>query len=61
LIAAEVLRLVHRFVGAMENRLGIVSRSNRGNTDADAAFEFELLIKDGAVPESAYTADDFLL
>lgn len=33
----------------------------RANTDRDAAVEFELLIADGAVRASAYTADDFLL
>jgi hypothetical protein len=33
----------------------------RGNTDNDAAFEFELLIEDGAVLASAYAAADFVL
>lgn len=33
----------------------------RCNTDGDAAFEFELLIEDGAVLASAYAAADFVL
>lgn len=33
----------------------------RANTDNDAAVEFALLIADGAVRASAYTAADFLL
>jgi len=33
----------------------------RGNTDNDATFEFELVINDGTVDASAYTADDFIL
>ena len=33
----------------------------RGNIDNDAAFEFEVLIVDGAVSASAYTAADFIL
>jgi serralysin len=33
----------------------------RGNTDGDAAAEFELVIFDGAVGASAYTHHDFLL
>ncbi len=33
----------------------------RGNTDADADFEFAVLIADGATPASAYTAADFVL
>lgn len=33
----------------------------RGNTDNDAAFEFEVLIEDGAVNALAYTAADFIL
>jgi len=33
----------------------------RGNTDADAAFEFEFLIEDGGVRASAYAAADFIL
>lgn len=33
----------------------------RGNIDADADFEFLLLIEDGAVRADAYTAEDFFL
>ena len=33
----------------------------RANTDDDAGFEFQCLIRDGAVRASAYTADDFFL
>lgn len=33
----------------------------RGNTDADSAYEFELVIRDGAVLASAYSAADFVL
>jgi Ca2+-binding RTX toxin-like protein len=33
----------------------------RGNLDDDRSFEFQVLIKDGDVRASAYTADDFLL
>ena len=33
----------------------------RGNTDADAAPEFEIAIQDGAVRASAYTGADFLV
>ena len=33
----------------------------RGNIDDDAAFEFEILIVDGTVNASAYTAADFIL
>jgi Ca2+-binding RTX toxin-like protein len=33
----------------------------RANVDADAAAEFELLIADGTVLASAYTAEDFIL
>lgn len=33
----------------------------RGNTDADAAFEFALLITDGATSHTSYTAADFIL
>jgi hypothetical protein len=33
----------------------------RGNSDGDAAAEFELAIFDGAVGASAYTHHDFLL
>ncbi|MFO1144940.1 MAG: calcium-binding protein [Amaricoccus sp.] len=33
----------------------------RANIDDDSVFEFQLLIKDGAVRASAYTADDFFL
>lgn len=32
-----------------------------GNTDADSAIEFQLLIEDGAVAASAYTSADFIL
>ncbi len=32
-----------------------------GNTDADAAAEFQLAILDGGVPAAAYGAQDFLL
>jgi hypothetical protein len=33
----------------------------RGNVDPDAAFEFEIVIEDGGVLASAYTAADFFL
>jgi len=33
----------------------------RGNMDDDAAFELEIIIKDGANLSTAYTADDFIL
>ncbi|MBP7240795.1 M10 family metallopeptidase C-terminal domain-containing protein [Amaricoccus sp.] len=33
----------------------------RGNTDGDAAFEFQLLIEDGGVLAAAYRASDFVL
>ena len=33
----------------------------RANTDADAAFEFELVIEDASTLASAYTAADFML
>ena len=33
----------------------------RANTDADAAFEFELVIEDGPALASDYVAADFLL
>jgi Ca2+-binding RTX toxin-like protein len=33
----------------------------RGNLDDDGGFEFQILIEDGAVKASAYTADDFIL
>lgn len=33
----------------------------RGNTDADAAFEFALLLRDGGRPASAYADVDFVL
>ena len=33
----------------------------RGNTDADAAFELEVVIEDGGVLASAYSAADFYL
>lgn len=33
----------------------------RANLDDDASFEFQILIDDGAVKASAYTADDFIL
>lgn len=33
----------------------------RGNIDGDAEFEFAIVIEDGAVPASAYTANDFML
>ena len=33
----------------------------RGNTDYDAEFEFQLVIEDGGVRASAYTASDFFL
>lgn len=51
--------------GTGEGRLWTVNSGTntlvRANTDRDAAVEFELLIADGAVRASAYTADDFLL
>jgi Ca2+-binding RTX toxin-like protein len=33
----------------------------RGNIDSDPEFEFAIIIEDGAVPASAYTANDFML
>jgi hypothetical protein len=33
----------------------------RGNLDDDAGFELQILIEDGAVKASAYSADDFIL
>ena len=33
----------------------------RGNTDGDASFEFQLVIEDGALRHTAYTAADFIL
>ena len=33
----------------------------RGNVDGDRDFEFAVLIRDGATPASAYSAEDFLL
>ena len=33
----------------------------RGNLDADAAFEFVLVITDGTTAHTSYTAADFLL
>ena len=33
----------------------------RGNLDADAAFEFAILITDGATSHTSYTAADFIL
>ncbi len=33
----------------------------RGNIDYDAEYEFQLVIEDGAVRASAYTAADFIL
>jgi Ca2+-binding RTX toxin-like protein len=33
----------------------------RGNLDDDAGFEFQILIEDGGVRASAYSADDFIL
>ena len=45
--------------------LSLVSQGSstlvRGNTDADAAFEFALLITDGATTHTSYTAADFIL
>ena len=41
--------------------VGNTSTLVRGNTDADAAFEFELIIEDAATVASAYTAADFIL
>lgn len=41
--------------------LGNTSTLVRANTDKDAAFEFELIIEDGKVHSSQYTAADFIL
>lgn len=41
--------------------LGNTSTLVRANTDGDAAFEFELIIEDGKVGASQYTAADFIL
>jgi hypothetical protein len=53
------------FGGSGIGRLSVAtSGSNsivRGNTDKDAAFEFELVIEDGGVLASAYKALDFVL
>ena len=51
--------------GTGRGHLSIVDDGNRtiirGNTDRDIAFEFELVIKDGAVLASFYSAADFIL
>jgi Ca2+-binding RTX toxin-like protein len=51
--------------GSGTGRLVVVERGGhsvvQASTDADAAFEFVLVIEDGAVPASAYTAADFIL
>ena len=53
------------FGGTGIGRLSLVNSGARtlvrGNSDNDAAFEFELEIQDGAVLASAYTAADFFL
>lgn len=41
--------------------LGNTATLVRGNTDADAAFEFELVIEDAATLAANYTAADFVL
>ena len=52
-------------VGTGRGHLSIVDDGNltiiRGNTDRDIAFEFELVIKDGAGLASFYSAADFIL
>jgi Ca2+-binding RTX toxin-like protein len=53
------------FGGSGPGQLQVVNEGSNsvvlGNMDADAAFEFRLVIEDGAVLASAYTADDFVL
>ena len=53
------------FGGTGAGRVSVVSAGAnslvRGNTDNDAAFEFELVIEDGGVLASAYKALDFVL
>ena len=54
------------FDGTGKGDLSLVDLSNgntlvRGNVDGDDAFEFRLVIEDGAVKASAYEAADFIL
>ena len=53
------------FGGAGKGRLRVIDLAGsslvQGNSDGDADFEFTLLIMDGGVLASAYTAADFLL
>lgn len=53
------------FGGTSLGRLSLANSDGntlvRGNTDQDAAFEFALVIEDGATRASAYTATDFIL
>lgn len=53
------------FGGTGKGHLSLVDSGGftlvRGNLDDDASFEFQVLIDDGNVRASAYTADDFLL
>ena len=53
------------FGGTGIGRISLVNSGTntviRGNTDNDAAFEFELLIEDAAVLASTYRAADFVL
>lgn len=52
------------FGGTGKGHLSVVDSGRnslvRGNVDDDAGFEFQLLIQDGSVKASAYTAADFL-
>ena len=53
------------FGGAGTGRVSVVDMGSstlvRANTDYDAAFEFELVIEDGAVRAAQYVAADFIL
>ncbi|MER2509069.1 MAG: hypothetical protein ABTQ27_09955 [Amaricoccus sp.] len=53
------------FGGTGAGHLSLVDRGSdtlvRGNLDDDAAFELRILIKDGEIHASAYTAQDFIL
>ena len=54
------------FGGTGAGQISVIEFGNtatlvRGNTDDDAAFEFELIIEDAGTRASAYTAADFIL
>lgn len=54
----------YAFGGTGKGHISVVDRGERSlvrvNADNDAAFEMTILIADGAVRASAYTADDFV-